>query len=233
MAVVIDGPIIFLPGLHGSVRLFERLVQQLRTQFPEREMIPLPLPADSKQEYPLLVEHFLGRLERQGPFVLAAESFSAPLALHLAASDQLSVRALVLASGFCAPPKPVGFSLLPLRPLFSLKVPKAAIRHFLAGDGAGDECVTAIQTEIQTAHGALLAARVRCCLDLRPDEVPSPEKIPTLLLQARHDGLLPWEVQSQWERHLPHAEVSWIDGPHLLFQLSPEPCAEAIARFLG
>jgi len=230
---VIDGPIIFLPGLHGSVRLFERLVQHLRVRLPGREMIPLPLPHDSKQGYPQLVEHFLTRLERQGPFVLAAESFSTPLALHLAASDRLSIRGLVLASGFCAPPKPVGFSLLPLRPLFSLRVPKAAIRHFLAGDGAGDECVEAIQTEIQTAHGALLAARVRSSLDLSPDEVPSPENVPTLLLQARNDGLLPWEVQSQLERHLPNAEVTWIEGPHLLFQLAPESCAEVIAKFLG
>lgn len=230
---MIDGPIILLPGLHGSVRMFEPLVQQLRARMPEREMIPLPLPHSSAQDFPTLVEHFLLRLEKQGPFILAAESFSSPLALFLAASERLSVRGLILASGFCASPKPVGFSLLPLRPLFSLKVPKAAIRHFLAGNAAGDECVGAIQTEIQTAHGALLAARVRSCLDLGPDDVPAPEKVPTLLLQARSDRLLPWEVQSQLERHLPEAEVSWIEGPHLLFQVAPGPCAEAIGKFLG
>jgi len=230
---VSKNPIILLPGLHGSVRLFEPLVQQLRTRLPGREIIPLPLPPDSPQDYPTLLEHFAKRLEKQGPFVLVAESFSSPLALHLAASERLGVQGLVLAAGFCGPPRPLGFSLLPLRPLFALRVPKAAIRHFLAGEGAGDACVEAIRVEIQTAHGKLLASRVRSSLGLSPDEVPAPEKIPTLLLQARHDGILPWDVQSQLERHLPNAEVAWIDGPHLLLQITPEPSAEAIAKFLA
>lgn len=228
-----EGPLILLPGLHGSVRLFEPAVQALRSRLPGREIIPLPLPHSSSQTYPALVDHFITQLEKQGPLLLVAESFSTPLALHLAASERLRIRGLVLVSGFCGPPKPLGYSLLPLRPLFMLRAPRAAIRHFLAGQSVGDSCLEAIQNEIQAAHGKLLASRVRSTLGLVAEEVPSPSKVPTLLLQARNDGLLPWEVQSQIERHLPHAEVVWIRGPHLLLQIAPESCAEAIARFVG
>lgn len=228
-----EGPLILLPGLHGSVRLFEPVVQELRSRLPGREITPLPLPHASSQSYPALLEHFITRLEKLGPMVLVAESFSTPLALHLAASERLGVSGLVLVSGFCGPPKPLGYSLLPLRPLFMLRAPRAAVRHFLAGPSVGDACIEAIQNEIQAAHGTLLASRVRSTLGLVAEEVPSPDKVPTLLLQARNDGLLPWEVQSQLERHLPDAEVIWIRGPHLLLQIAPEPCAEAIARFVG
>jgi pimeloyl-ACP methyl ester carboxylesterase len=222
-----------LPGLHGSVRLFEPLVRPLRSRLPRKPLLPMPLPPQGPQDYPALLAHFVSRLERHGPLTLLAESFATPLALLLAAAPRLRVDHLILAAGFASSPGPAGFSLLPLRPLLDLRPPKAAIRRLLTGERAPVALVEAVRTEIQAARGKLLAARVRAALGLSESELPAPAAVPTLLLQARHDAILPWEVQSALERHLAQAEVAWIDGPHLLLQAAPEACAEAISRFLA
>jgi len=206
-------PLVLLPGLHGSVRLFDPLVSRLREASPRRKFLPLPLPTDTPQDYPALRDHFVGQLEKLGPFELLAESFSAPLALHLAASPRLSIVRLILAGAYCAAPRCAAFRLLPLRRIFALNPPKSAVRHFLVGKNASEDLVNSVRTEIQSVRGRVLAER-------------------TLLLQARHDALLPQKARAALESHLPDAQVVRIDAPHLLLQVAPDRCAAAIGKLL-
>jgi len=78
-----------------------------------------------------------------------------------------------------------------------------------------------------------LASRVEVVLVLKEDECPSPDGLPVLLLQARHDQAIPWEAQSKLERHFPEAKVVWIEGPHLLLDRRPDECREAAKSFLA
>jgi len=225
-------PLVLLPGLHGSVRLFDDVVGALRNHFPHRKFLPLPLPPDTPQDYPSLRDYFIGRLERIGPFVLLAESFSAPLALHLAASPRLALRRLILAGAFCHAPRCAAIRLLPLRGIFSLRPPAQAIRHFLTGKHSSKQLVDSVRSEIQLTGGEVLAARVRVMLSLTEDELPPVPQIPVLLLQANRDALLPKEARATLESHFPDARIEHIDAPHLLLQTAPEACAEAIAQFI-
>jgi pimeloyl-ACP methyl ester carboxylesterase len=223
--------IVLLPGLHGSVRLFEPFVRELRRLAPGLTPLPLPLPPTGPQDYRSLAAPLIERLAPLGPLTLLAESFSGPLALHLAASPFVRVDRLILAASFCGAPRSAVFSLLPLRPMFSVRAPAAVIRHFLTGRSASDALVAAVRTEVQAARGKTLANRVRVILELDPDRCPYPEECRTLLLQSQHDALLPWEAQSELERRLPEAKVEWLDGPHLLLQVRPEDCARRVAEF--
>jgi len=225
-------PLVLLPGLHGSVRLFDDVVGALREHFPHRKFLPLPLPLDTPQDYPSLRDYFVGKLEGHGPFVLLAESFSAPLALHLAASPRLAVGRLVLAGAFCHAPRCAAIRLLPLRGIFSLRPPAQAIRHFLTGKHSSTKLVDLVRNEIQLTGADALAARVRAVLSLKEDELPPVPRIPILLLQAERDGLLPKEARAILESHFPDAQIKHIDAPHLLLQTAPEACAEAIAKFI-
>lgn len=225
-------PLVLLPGLHGSVRLFDPLVKHLRHLAPGVPLLPLPLPPVGPQDHAALAAPLVERLAPLGPVSLLAESFSGPLALHLATSPHLHVDRLILAASFCGAPRSAVFSLLPLRPMFSVRPPAAMIRHFLTGRQATDALVGAVRTEVQAARGKTLAARVRAILELDPDTCPFPAGVPALLLQAQHDALLPWDAQSELERRMPEARVEWIDGPHLLLQVRPEDCAQRIADFL-
>jgi pimeloyl-ACP methyl ester carboxylesterase len=226
-------PLVLLPGLHGSVRLFDPLVSRLREASPRRKFLPLPLPTDTPQDYPALRDHFVGQLEKLGPVERLAESFSAPLALHLAASPRLSIVRLILAGAYCAAPRCAAFRLLPLRRIFALNPPKSAVRHFLVGKNASEDLVNSVRTEIQAVRGGVLAERVRVALTLRESDLPPADPgIPTLLLQARHDALLPQKARAALESHLPDAQVVRIDAPHLLLQVAPDHCAEAIGKLL-
>jgi pimeloyl-[acyl-carrier protein] methyl ester esterase len=225
-------PLVLLPGLHGSIRLFDLLVKQLRQIAPRLNVLPLPLPSSGPQDYPTLAGPFIERLASLGPVSLLAESFSGPLALHIAASPRVRVEHLVLTATFCGAPQPAVFSLVPLRPLFAFRPPKQVIRRFLAGPNATDAIVDAIRTEAQAARGKMLARRLRVIFDLHPDRCPLPKDCKTLILQAQHDALLPWEAQSELERRMPDAQVAWIDGPHLLLQTRPADCAQRIMAFL-
>ena len=222
-----------LPGLHGSVRLFEPLVKHLRRIAPHVHVLPVPLPLTGPQDYVSLAAPLIERLAPLSPVSILAESFSGPLALHLAASPRVRVDRLILAASFCGAPRPPVFSLMPVRPLFAFRVPKSVIRHFLTGSASTNALVMAIRTEIQAVRGKVLAQRLRHVLALHPDDCPSPIVAKTLLLQAQHDALLPWEAQSELERLLPEAQVEWIDGPHLLLQVRPADCAQRIASFLA
>lgn len=221
--------LVLLPGLHGSARHFDRFVHKLRPQLPDWSILPVPLPQDGPQDADSLVERLKPYLPLT-PFVLLAESFSGPAAMRLSQHPQL--KGLCLVSSFISAPHPLSFALLPLRPLLAIKPPKAAVRTILTGENADDATVEAVRSEIETTPAATLAKRIRS--SMAPDEISIqiPETLPVLILLARDDRLIPWDVQAELERAIPGAEVHWVEGPHLLLQIAPEACAAIFVKFL-
>jgi sigma-B regulation protein RsbQ len=57
-------------------------------------------------------------------------------------------------------------------------------------------------------------------------------RLPMLVLQARHDFVVP-RAASQWILRIArHARWAEVDGPHLLLQTRPAECAAAVMSFL-
>lgn len=242
--------LIFLPGLHGTAELFNELVEQLKLQAKIKtsssevsfQTTLINYPQDLKQSYKKLFKWLSSHLALDqttestnsvGPkTVIIAESFSTPLALKLADQFPQQISAVVIAAGFCASPAYPGFALLPLRPLFMLAPPRAAVRHFLIGPESSVELVNKVRSVIKNVSAKCLSQRMRSILTLEEEQTPTIPKTPVLLLQAEHDAVIPWEIQNQLEQHLPHAETHWIDSPHLIMQAQPETCAKHITEFL-
>jgi pimeloyl-ACP methyl ester carboxylesterase len=218
-----------LPGLDGTGRLFAAAAN---LAWDGMTAIPFRLPNRGPQDYETLARHLVPRLP-DGGWVVVAESFSTPLAMRLAASQPGRVRALVLVAGFCTAPQAPGLGWLPLRPLFALTPPAFFLRKFLLGSDAPQPLVDELAHVLRKVPAGTLVDRLRVALALRAKDCPAVRGIPTLLLQARHDAVIPWEAQSQLERHLPEAAVEWIDGPHLLLQTCPSACRDAILAFLA
>ena len=221
--------LVILPGLDGTGTLSETFAGG---NWDDQRVVVLPLPADGPQDYDMLESALAARLP-EGPLVLLGESFTSPLASRLAARERGRVEALILAGGFCAAPRSPSFSLIPLRSLFLMKPPVGLLRRFLLGDDAPGEAVEALLKAVESISAETLANRVETVLALAEDECPSPEGLPVLLLQARHDEVIPWEAQSKLERHFPEAKVVWIEGPHLLLDRRPDECREAVKAFLA
>ena len=219
---------VMLPGLHGSTRLFE---SALAVDWGGMRTCALALADQGPQDYEALATGLSATLPA-GELVLLAESFSTPLAMRLAAGERARVKALVLVSGFCASPQPGGLGWLPLQPILSLSPPAFLLKQFLTGEDATPELLAALTDATGRAPAATLAERVRVVLALREVDCPGLAGLPVLLLQARQDRVIPWDAQSQLERHFPQSTCHWIDGPHLLLQTRSEECRDALLGFL-
>jgi pimeloyl-ACP methyl ester carboxylesterase len=121
---------------------------------------------------------------------------------------------------------------MPLKPFFLMKPPAVLLRRYLLGKDAPDDAVRQLTEAISQVPATTLAERLRVVLAQEERQSPSLPGLPVLLLQARHDALVPWEAQSRLERHFPEARVTWIEAPHLLLARAPDACREAVKAFL-
>ena len=221
----------FLPGLHGT----EALYQSLRDRLPEGVVAEfVNLPSKGKQDYQTLADHLNRELPKTSDGskrLLIAESFSGPLAIRLAAMRHEDVAGIVLAASFCDAPLNLGIALLPLRPLFMVKPPRTALRHFLIGNDASEAELTELQDVVQSTPSATLSKRIRTILELTEDDNPDVPETPILILQADKDNLVPWEAQSKLEANYPGATIHWVESPHLILQRCPDECIQHIAEF--
>ncbi|MEI6654008.1 MAG: alpha/beta hydrolase [Verrucomicrobiota bacterium] len=224
-----DTTLVMLPGLDGTAHLYQ---QALALEWEGMRVTAMPLPGHGPQGYDALTSALAPTLP-QGDLVLLAESFSTPLAMLLAAREAARIKALVLVCGFCANPQPSGLGWLPLQPLLSLRPPVFLLKQFLTGDDAPQTLLDVLGEALRQVPAATLAERVRVVLALREADCPALGDLPVLLLQARHDRVIPWDAQSQLERHFPEATCHWVDGPHLLLQTRSQECRDVIVGFLA
>jgi pimeloyl-[acyl-carrier protein] methyl ester esterase len=80
---------------------------------------------------------------------------------------------------------------------------------------------------------AVLRHRIAAVLAVDETSALARVRLPTLLLRASDDHVVPRIASEQIMRTLPAAELVEIDGPHLLLQIRPSECAAAVTRFLG
>jgi len=111
--------IVLLPGLDGTGNLFNPLLKFI----PEENVVVIALPTQGEQTYSALAEYCKGRMPRE-PYILVAESFSGPIGLMLAASEDCFLNKLVLVATFASPPKPFASKLCSYLPLKQLILPR-------------------------------------------------------------------------------------------------------------
>lgn len=196
------------------------------------------LPSKGKQDYVTLALQLHKELpvcKNDKKRLLIAESFSGPLAIRLAALRPDEIGGIVLASSFCNAPLKRGIAisvaLLPLRPLFLVKPPRSALRHFLIGDDVNDSELEVLRKVMEEIPSSTLSKRVRTIIELMQDDNPDLPDIPVLILQAQNDNLVPWEAQSNLESYYPQAKTHWLEAPHLIFQRRPDECLRHIMDF--
>lgn len=221
----------FLPGLHGTQALYESVRHNL-PQGIDAEFINLP--SKGKQDYNTLanlLHQELSNSSEGSKRLLIAESFSGPLAIRIASLCPEKIQGIVLGASFCDAPLNPGIALIPLRPLFMVKPPRSALRHFLIGDDASKAELAELREVMQSVPSATLSKRIRTILELEEDDNPDLPDIPMLILQAKKDNLVPWQAQSKLEVNYPKATTHWIESPHLIFQRCPEECVQRIIEF--
>lgn len=226
-------PTLLLPGLDGSGRLFAPLLAA-----GPRGLAPrvIPLPADAPRSYEQYLETLRRALPRRGAWALLAESFSGPLAVRLAAERPRGLVALVLVATFLH--RPLQPWLAPLAPLvgqamFTFPLLPPAIRLLLAGGGAPDAVVRAIQEATGAVPAAVLARRAREALAVDVRQALAGTDLPLLYLGPTGDRLIRTDVADEVLAARPDAEVALLDGPHAILQVRPQACLALLEPFLA
>lgn len=126
-------PLLLLPGLDGTGRLYDEFSAALPSQI---DLRPLSYPADEALGYDELAERVRSELPTE-PWVLIGESFSGPLALKLAAERPAGLMGLVLVATFGRRPLPIPAWLVPTL-AFRVTPPRWLIRRLMFDAAASD-----------------------------------------------------------------------------------------------
>jgi pimeloyl-ACP methyl ester carboxylesterase len=215
---------ILLPGLDGTGDMFERFVAAAPSTLSLRVQ---PLPAGHPQSYQDLVDALLPALPAE-PFALVAESFSGPLAV-LIAERCSRVCAVTLCASFIRPPLPRMLARAPAF-LFQRLPPRIVLELVLTG---GDRRLAgSILQTIATVDKAVIRGRIAAALTVDVTQELQRLKQPLLYLRAECDRLVPARCAADVRTLKPSAQISSVNGPHLILQTRPRESWSLIEPFL-
>jgi pimeloyl-[acyl-carrier protein] methyl ester esterase len=225
--------IVLLPGMDGTGELFADFIAALSGEF---ETKAVRYSTDICQSYSELAGLIRGAVPADAPFVLVAESFSTPLAIHYAATKPPNLKGLVLCAGFASTPVRgwKRFVVSILAPIaFRFTLPTFACRLLLVGAGAQAFLVDAVRSTISSVQPNVLADRLRSLLACDFRAHLAQVDLPILYIRAEHDRLVDVVCLKEILRIKPETSVIAMSGPHLLLQREPVRTAEIVVGFAG
>ncbi|MBC8327192.1 MAG: alpha/beta hydrolase [Planctomycetes bacterium] len=224
-------PLILLPGLDGTGRLFDRVSPEL-ARFAPVERVSYPM--ERGLGYAELQRVLEAKLPTADPYVLVAESFSGPIAIEHAAARPPLLRGLVLVATFAANPLPLpGSWLRPFAGLARPRMPKALTRLLLVGGDAPADLVEEVRATVATMDPAVIAQRIRQVLSVDRRARLASIAAPTLYLGGSRDRLVGARGWRQCAAGIQDLQRVFLDAPHLVLQRRPKESAAAIEAFLG
>lgn len=216
--------VILLPGLQGSTALFEGFVALAP---PWARCRPIALPTDCPQTFDALADALEPPLRALEPFVLFAESFSAPIAARLSQRLAPNVALLVLSCPLIEPPFPMASSIGAAF-IQSRWIPSWAVAAVMTG---GDRrLAVALLREARKLPRDLLAARLATVATASRDKLLPYLQAPVLGIGGTSDRLLSSRVTEELMKDVPFAIYAEVAAPHLAAQVAPDRVWAAISE---
>ncbi len=225
--------LILLPGMHGSSDLLRGLTIQAWNTM---QVIPFAYPRDEFFNYHELTEKVLRRLPKDRPYVIAASSFSGPIAAKIAALEPPGLIGIVLIATFATNPGfPGSDNLFPIARFGMTRYPlhrRLAKMFFL--NGHSDE--TLVDQFLRVVAGVkptVMAARLQEVLGVDVQRELAAVKIPVHYVRASRDRLVTRRSWQTIQKICPDMQTTVVEGPHLISQANPAGVWQGIRGFLG
>ena len=225
--------LVLLPGLDGTGKLFAGFIKALDPRISATVVAYPPDQPMGYAELDALVMGVLDKLPREQRYVLLGESFSGPLAIRIAARAPAGLVGLILCASFAKNP----FAWLgwtrPLAAYLPVKsLPRWVRAPLMWGSLSPDRAPSQMERAMSGVSAAVIRQRIAALLAV--DETSALERVrmPTLVLRATGDRVIPKAATRRIRNSLPQAQFLEINAPHLLLQTRPEECAAAVLRFL-
>lgn len=171
-------------------------------------------------------------LPKAGPYVLVAESYSGPIGISIAATRPPGLVGLVLSTTFLNCPRPyLGQLRLLLKLLPPIRVPTAPFVPLLLNGRATTEAKELLRVVLRQASPKAMLARLSDVATVNVASEAESIDVPTLYLRASADRVVPRSAGEAVRRHISHASITELAGPHLLLQACAHEAAEKIKEF--
>jgi pimeloyl-ACP methyl ester carboxylesterase len=222
--------LVLLPGLDGTGKLFAGFVNFLSSRIETRVQ---SYPTHQPLGYDELEALVLSELPKDRPVVLLGESFSGPIAIRIAARPPPGLVGLIVCGSFAKNPFPgLGWAraLAAYLPVKSL--PRWMRAPLMWGSLSPGRATSQMERAMSGVSSIVIRHRIGAILSVDATVALQNIQLPVLVLRAGRDRVIP-RAASQWIlKHLRHAQLVEVDGPHLLLQTRPEECGEAIMKFV-
>ena len=223
---------ILLPGLDGTGRLFEQLLDVIPRTV---QVMPISFPTDQVLGYRELHDYVRQKLPDANPYILIAESFSGPLAVQLASTGLYNLKALVLCATYlCRPITQIKSAMARVanRFVFEFQPPEWPIKHYLLGPDAPKELVQQFNSVISLVKPKVLSERVRIALEVNVREEFSRVSIPVLWISATLDNLIDWRRSERQVADKSNVCVKRVASPHLVLQRRSAEVVQCMNEFI-
>lgn len=224
--------LILLPGLDGTGKLFDTFLKQ----FPDPSSITvITYPMDKHIPFEQLADYIIPLLPANKELIILGESYSGPVAINLAARDDLDIVAVILVATFAKYPASLLNSLskhLPLSLLFRLPIPDFIIRQFCFGSRGDKTLYKQLRDSVTANRADVLAKRVNEVSSIDVTTLLEKIKVPCLYIAATDDNLVPATAIEHLKRHLAQLQVITLEGKHFILQCQPNASYEAVETFL-
>lgn len=180
----------------------------------------------------LRVSSWVGAFE---PYVMVAESYSAPLAIQFAVTNPANLKGVVLSAGFATSPvRGVLRWLTPfLTPLLAyLPVNRFAARLMTLSPTAPKALLKRLAAAIASVEPEVLMERVQAVETCDVRRYLRQIDVPVLCMQARYDQLVNPVCLEEMRSVKPDLEVVVLNGSHALIQQLPRQTARIVADFV-
>jgi pimeloyl-[acyl-carrier protein] methyl ester esterase len=221
--------ILLLPGLDGTGKLLDRFVGLMPASL-SCEVIAYQDSFASLDDYVNVVK---ARLSTQTKIVLIAESFSGPIATHVASRYPEQVAGIVFAASFVNPPHPVLLNIASVTPAPAFGAMRATLVNYFCVDGVREKNVI---DEASAVVGELESAVIKRRLMLLGSLTKLAHAqidIPVLSLRATQDRLITKVATSSIATTFPKTISIDVEAPHFLLQACPEECWRHIEKFVS
>ena len=222
--------IVLLPGMDGTGKLFAEFTHVLG---PAIEWQIVAYPKSEPLGYRELEALARAALPRDRPFVVLGESFSGPVAIRIAAQPPAGLVGVILCGTFAKNPYPLFGWAGPLAAWFPLKsLPQWVRAPLMWGSVSPERAPEQLARAIADVSDVVIRHRIAALLGVDESEALACIRVPTLVLQAEHDLVIP-DSATQWIMETAaQAQLVRVDGPHLLLQTRPVECAAAVLDFV-
>lgn len=221
--------LVLLPGMDGTGTLYAPLHTALNGNC---KLLVLTYPVDQVLGYTELEALVQAQLPVSEDYVLLGESFSGPIAISIAATQPVRLKALILCATFARNPYPVlAVSRYALPYLPTRLAPLSVLSHLLLGRFSSKELRMQLADALAQVKPASLKARLSAVMSCDVREKLKAIKVPVLYLQATRNRLVPASAHADIHRQLHEMETCKYDAPHFLLQTKADEVAKDILQF--